>query len=319
MRHAALAERFPGDAKTDSVIRRLERFFDQHPLCPADVARFLLQLLPDPKQREFIIDRTNWKLGGQDVNILVLAVIWRGVAIPLLFEFLDHSGNSNAATRLLILEDALEILHCQDIFTLYGDREFIGQDWVDGLIDQGIPVTIRIRYTTSIDGLPGREWLSDLQPGAVGVLLDDVEVFGSPMNVVGTFTTDGEMLLVASNAMKSHKILKAYRKRWKIECLFRALKSKGFQLENTHMTLHDHLERLLCVLTLAYVWCILVGLQQSVRLKTHGRRAWSVITLGLRELVRAWSQPEKQREVQILAFIDLFSPSQTGFLETVGY
>ena len=279
----------------------------------------LLHLLPDPKQREFIIDRTNWKLGGQDVNILVLAVIWRGVAIPLLFEFLDHSGNSNAATRLLTLEDALEILHCQDIFTLYGDREFIGQDWVDGLIDRGIPVTIRLRHTTSIDGLPGSEWLSDLQPGAVGVLLDDVEVFGSSMNVVGTFTADGEMLLVASNAMKSHKILKAYRKRWKIECLFRALKSKGFQLESTHMTLHDHLERLLCVLTLAYVWCILVGLQQSVRLKSHGRRAWSVITLGLRELVRAWSQPEKQRATRLLALIDLFLPSQSGFLETVGY
>lgn len=287
VRHAALAERFPGDAKTDSVIRRIERFFDQHPICPADVARFVLLLLPDLKQREFIIDRTNWKLGSQDVNILVLAVTWRGVAIPLLFEFLDHSGNSNAATRLVTLQDALEILDCQDILSLYGDREFIGQDWVDGLIDRGIPVTIRLRHTTMIDGLPSSEWLSDLQPRTVGVLLDDVEVFGAPMNVAATFTADGEMLLVASNALPAHKILKAYRKRWKIECLFRALKSKGFQLENTHMTLHDHLERLLCVLILAYVWCILVGLQQEIRIKSHGRRAWSVVTLGLRELVRA--------------------------------
>lgn len=183
-------------------------------------------------------------------------MIWRGVDVALLFEFLDHCGNSNAVTRLLTIQDALEILDCQDVFTLYGDREFIGQDWIDGLIDRGIPVTIRLRQTTAIDGLPGSEWLSDLLPDSTGVLLGDVEVFGAPMNVVGTFTHQGELLLVASNALPAHQILKACRKRWKIECLFRALKSKGFQLENTHMTLHDYLERLLCVPTLAYVWCL---------------------------------------------------------------
>ncbi|MDV6375436.1 hypothetical protein [Deinococcus arenicola] len=47
VRHAALAERCSGNAQTSSVIRKIERFFDKHPLCPLDVARLVLALLPD--------------------------------------------------------------------------------------------------------------------------------------------------------------------------------------------------------------------------------------------------------------------------------
>lgn len=319
VRHAALAERCSGDAQTASVIRRIERFFDAHPISSADVARFVLHLLPDPKQREFIIDRTNWKLGGKDLNILVLAVIWRGVAVPLLFEFLDHSGNSHTSTRLLTVDDVLKLLACQDIFTIYGDREFIGQDWIEGLSDRGIPVTIRFRLDTLLDDLPARTWLEGLKPGAKGILLDGVTVYGVPMNVILTFAKDGEPLIVGSNAMKAQRILSAYRQRWKIECLFRTLKSKGFQLENTHMTLHDHLERLLCLLVLGYVWSLLVGLQEECHLKKHGRRAWSVVTLGLRRLVRILNQSDNQRAQQLPPLLDLLLPSQTGLLKTVGY
>ncbi|MFK7603949.1 hypothetical protein ACI3L1_17255 [Deinococcus sp. SM5_A1] len=58
VRHAALAERCPGNAQTASIIRPIERFFYQHPLCPLDVARLVLALLRDGKRREFSLDRT---------------------------------------------------------------------------------------------------------------------------------------------------------------------------------------------------------------------------------------------------------------------
>ncbi|WP_245808295.1 hypothetical protein [Deinococcus hopiensis] len=53
--------------------------------------------------------------------------------------------------------------------------------------------------------------------------------------------------------------------------MFRALKSKGFKLESTHMTLHDHVERLLCLLTLTYVWCVLARHPRDLPEQT----AWS--------------------------------------------
>jgi hypothetical protein len=312
VRHAALAARFPGDAQTDSVIRRLERFFDQHPLCPADVARLVLLLLPDPRSREFILDRTNWKLGQQDVNVLLLAVVWRDVAVPLLFELLPHGGSSDTSTRLRLLDDALTLLSSAQVRVLYADREFIGQDWSAGLVKRGIPLCVRLRLDTIMDDWRADDWLARLRPEATGLWCEDLLVYGQPMNVVLTKTPDGEALIIASNTGSVMTIQARYRRRFRIECLFRALKTKGFNLENTHMTLHDHVERLLCLLTIAYVWCVLVGLLQEVALKSHGRRAWSVVTLGLRTLVRSLGRPEDQTAVGGLFLIELLMPSQTA-------
>lgn len=319
MRHAELAERCSGSAQTASVIRRIERFFNRHPLCPADVAAVVLTLLPEARKREFIIDRTNWKLGTADVNALVLAVLWRGTAIPLLFELLPHGGSSGTEIRLTLLEDVLCLLSCREIAVLYADREFVGQQWIQGLARAGIPICVRLRQDTLIDDVPANDWLQSLQPGMTGILVDGAEVYGQPMNVVLTYTEEGEALVIASNAGPAHRILSGYRKRFRIECLFRALKSKGFKLESTHMTLHDHVERLLCLLTLAYVWCVLVGVVQACAVKAHGRRAWSIVTMGLRTLVRTFSRSLEHGETETLELIGLLTPSQTEKLETVGY
>lgn len=319
VRHASLAERCPGNAQTASVIRQIERFFHQHPLCPLDVARLVLALLPDGKRRDFTLDRTNWKLGKTDVNALVLAVNWRGVAVPLLFELLPHSGNSGTRTRLAVMDEALTLLDCCDVATIYADREFIGQAWIQGLAERGIPITVRLRVDTHIEDLPAGEWLGGLHPGKQAMFLEGVEVYGLPMNVVLTRTDQGEPLIVASNATAASRILKGYRKRWKIECLFRALKTKGFRLENTHMTRPTHVTRLLCLLTLAYVWSVLVGIDQDTALKTHGRRAWSVVTLGLRALVRASSRQIGTSMDELLHLIQFRTPDQTRAAESVGY
>nr|WP_303046748.1 transposase [Deinococcus marmoris] len=113
--------------------------------------------------------------------------------------------------------------------------------------------------------------------------------------------------------------MKGYRKRWKIECLFRALKTKGFRLENTHMTLPARVTRLLCLRTLAYVWTVLVDIDQETALKTHGRLAWSFVTLGLRALVRASSRQVGDSADELLHLIRLWMPHQTMRAETVGY
>ena len=312
VRHAELAERFPGSAQTSSVIRRIERFFDRHPLCPADVARVVLTLLPDKRPREFILDRTNWKYGQQDVNVLLLAVLWRGVAIPLLFELLPHGGSSGTHLRHILMDDALCLLEPSEIQVLYADREFIGHVWIQGLARRGIPICVRLRLDTLVDEWSARDWLQDLKPGETGLWVEEVEVCGQPMNVTLTYAQDGEALIIASNAGSVTRIQAGYRKRFHIECLFRALKTKGFKLESTHMTLHDHVERLLCLLTLTYVWCVLVGVSQECPLKRHGRRSWGVVTLGMRDLVRSISRAADHDAERLLALIKLLELSATA-------
>lgn len=311
VRHAELAARFAGSAQTSSVIRRVERFFDRHPLCPADVARVVLALLPQARPREFILDRTNWKHGQTDVNVLMLAVLWRGVAIPLLFELLPHGGSSDTALRQTLIDDALCLITASQIRVLYADREFVGHDWIQGLARKGIPICVRLRRDSPIDEWTAHDWLGRLQTGTAGLLVEHAEVYGQPMNVVLTYTPDGDALIMASNTGAVTAIQAQYRKRFRVECLFRALKSKGFKLESTHMTLHDHVERLLCLLTLTYVWCVLVGILETCPKKRHGRMAWSIVSLGLRALVRAISRKVDREDAPLLSLIDRLSPSHT--------
>src|SRR4051812_14445738 len=48
--------------------------------------------------------------------------------------------------------------------------------------------------------------------------------------------------------------LSDYRKRWGIECLFGDAKTRGFNIEDTHITNPDKLATLIVVIMLATIW-----------------------------------------------------------------
>ena len=45
------------------------------------------------------LDRTTWEYGKSCINILALAIVWRGVAIPELWETLDKKGTPTQANE----------------------------------------------------------------------------------------------------------------------------------------------------------------------------------------------------------------------------
>ena len=72
--------------------------------------------------------------------------------------------------------------------------------------------------------------------------------------------------------------------------MFGCLKSRGFNLEATHVTIAERLSRRLGLLALAFVWSWRVGEPRAQRaptaLKKHGRLAVSVFRRGLDALRR---------------------------------
>jgi hypothetical protein len=50
------------------------------------------------------IDRTEWQLGKAWVNVLMLAVAYKGVSIPLFWTVLDKKGCSDNSERKEILD-----------------------------------------------------------------------------------------------------------------------------------------------------------------------------------------------------------------------
>ncbi len=53
------------------------------------------------------MDRTNWEFGKTTINILMIAVIWNDVGVPLIWTLLPSAGNSNTKART----DLLDRLH----------------------------------------------------------------------------------------------------------------------------------------------------------------------------------------------------------------
>ena len=70
-----LASQFPGDALRSSNYRRLQHFFKDFHLDKSVVAGLATRLLDFKLQKHFALDRTNWKLGKTDINILVLVLV----------------------------------------------------------------------------------------------------------------------------------------------------------------------------------------------------------------------------------------------------
>src|SRR4029077_2410673 len=93
-----------------------------------------------------------------------------------------------------------------------------------------------------------------------------------------------EPMIVASNRSFPNS-LKTYRKRWGIETLFGCLKTRGFRIEDTHMTEIGKIEKLIFILTMAFCWAYKTGEMQASRVpilvKKHGRKAKSIFRTGL--------------------------------------
>ena len=94
-----LAQGFEGQVSYESNHRRIQRFFAEFIIDRYLLARLIFSLLPSKPPYRFSLDRTNWKFGKTDINILMLSVCYQGVAIPLLWKMLSKRRNSNASER----------------------------------------------------------------------------------------------------------------------------------------------------------------------------------------------------------------------------
>jgi transposase len=81
-----------------------------------------------------------------------------------------------------------------------------------------------------------------------------------------------------------------YKDRWQIETVFRALKSSGFNIEDTHLKDIERINKLFALVMIAFVWAYKVGIYlnslKPIKIKKHGRKAYSYFKYGLNYLAR---------------------------------
>ena len=101
--------------------------------------------------------------------------------------------------------------------------------------------------------------------------------------------------------------LSEYRLRWLIELFFKSVKSKGFNLEETHMTDPDKLKKLFALIALATVYTVQAGILKhcyvkKIEIKKHGRAVYSFFTYGLDFIRDLFSRNSVVAKCQIFDF-----------------
>lgn len=289
---ATLASALNTAVEVASNEKRIKRFFREVSFNDELVARCVLCWLPEGPYL-LTLDRTNWKLGSIEINILMLGVAYKGMAYPLMWSVLAHAANSNTKERLALLDRLLTLLSHEQIEALVADREFTGEDWYKGLKKRRLKLVMRLKNNTLI-GSKGRNRKAAvrygyLKSGEIYVCPKRCWVLGSRLFLAATRAPDGELVVVACTE-QAHKALPRYARRWDIETLFGALKRRGFNLEDTHLTQAQRLESLLALLALSFTWAYLLGTwlheQRPLKLKKHGYAPKSLFKRGF-ELLRA--------------------------------
>jgi hypothetical protein len=284
-----IASVFPAEAKPESRYKRIQRFLAHFDLDLALVARLVIRLVGQEPPWILALDRTNWKLGKTEVNVLMLALVYQGVAFPLFWSVLGKAGNSSTAERVALLERFLEQFPAASVAYLCADREFVGKQWLDFLVEKGIGFRIRLRNNTQAPNargkmVPVKRLFFSCRVNEGRNLPTSRRVWGRGLYLSGMRLARGEFLVVVSSSAREQALVE-YGKRWGIETLFGGLKRRGFCLESTHVSQPERLVKLLALLAVAFCWAFVVGewlsAVEPLKLKKHGRAAVAILRRGL--------------------------------------
>ena len=315
--YMALSNVFDSSASAESSLRRIQRFMAGFDLPMKLVSGFIFGILPEKKNLVLVLDRTNWKFGDSNINILMLGICYKNIAIPIMFKMLDKRGNSHSEERIKLIKQYISWFGKDTIDCLLADREFIGKDWFDFLNKNNIKYYIRLRNNFKVFCFDKNEekpvfWLfNKLKMGEFYHHPKIVKINGVLCYVSGikTISKEGRIdFLIIISFSKPEASLMYYKKRWQIETLFKAFKSSGFNIENTHVTDQKRLEKLFMIAMIALVWCYKIGdyVDQNIKpikIKKHQRKAFSVFKYGLNCINNILNNAFNKFNINVLQFL----------------
>ena len=259
----ALADAFPLCIKFESRRRKLQRFLKlpqlsiNHIWFPL-VTYWLETYCPVSTVLYVAIDRTQW---GR-VNLMMVSLIWDKRAIPLYWVFLPKIGASNLSEQKTALLPVFPLLKGYKTVVL-ADREFCSVELGNWLREQRVYFCLRLKQNEFVQ-VEGGIWLHlsavGLLPG-VSLYFQGVKVTKSKgiggFNVAckwqrkyqGWAAKEGWFILTNLDSLEL--AIKAYKRRFDIEEMFRDFKSGGYNLEETNVS-GARLLALILVIAIAY-------------------------------------------------------------------
>lgn len=282
-------------SQQSSVYRRMQRFFSSVELCDIECAKIIFEILSIKADEKVVLifDRTYWMRGKTHLNFLYLSVFYKGYGIPLFFKMLpDKKGHSSMSDRKELIDKFIEVFGKTQIAYVVGDREFDGHEWLSYLKNEQISYVQRLKDNmvcmTNSRGemVRAKELCREIEPMERQCLGRRLIYQSRQFDTYITVAKDskgGVLLLAHSGDIEDPTY--AYSFRWGIELGFRAMKTGGFNMEDTKLIKPSRittLYRIISILTaLAHQGGIILDSIRPIKIKSHGRKATSFIKLFL--------------------------------------
>ena len=320
---AQIAVGFYSKSSHESSYKRIQRFLRFFDFDQSLIVKIIFSIFPMSRKIILAMDRTNWKWGKIHINILVLSIVYRGVGIPVFWYNLKRAGNSKTKDRIAIVAKIINYIEVKKIKYLLADREFVGSKWFDWLMSSKIRFIIRIKSNTGVRNnkyckypVPVSGLFRRLKNCRKKSIKNPFWIGPHKLCLSASRSPIGELLIIATPYF-SVKALEFYKRRWEIETLFGCLKSKGFCLEDTRLTKDIRIEKLFFVLTIAFVWAYIAGIEREkkkiIKIKKHGRKSYSLFRYGLEILRKAVFSGYKMRKFMHL-FLAITNLKKRGYL-----
>ena len=205
-----------------------------------------------------VIDRTIW----ERKNLIMISIIYDSRAIPVYFELLPKLGSSNLVEQKRVFSQVLPLFKTFRMIIL-GDREFCSVQLANWLRAEEVEFCLRLKKNENIE-IENQNWQSLNNLG----LTPGVSQFYSNIKVTKTKQVEGfnvaakwkkkfkgcapnEGWFILTNLSDLPSAIKAYKKRFGIEEMFRDFKSGGYNLEETNVS-GQRLISLILVIAFAY-------------------------------------------------------------------
>ena len=297
--------------KIMTPIKRIRRFLSNPKMSPSLTVKPLIYLMRPLLEKLpeiiLIVDRTNWEKRRQYINILSVAVSYKGRALPLYWMVFGKKGNSSLEQWKQVLFPAIIVLQQMSWLSdktihihVVADREFASPklaEWLKTIYD--VTVTLRIKSSMYLTGEDTPEikvasLIRKMTKGSRHILYNQVLTRDSSftMNVLLTWNKDyDEPLVVATTSGNPATADNTYENRFNIEHMYKDWKSNAFDLEQTRVTDPKRIETILIPIAFAYILCVLEGERKEqngeVRTPPKGKaRMVSLFLSGLRTISR---------------------------------
>ncbi len=263
-----IASKVPDGTKKESRGKRYSRWLQNATItAPVYFLPYAGELLATLATTHSLLLAIDGSEVGRGCVALMISVIYKHRALPLVWAVVQQAkGHVPETLHVHLVQQVYALVPATADVILVGDGEFDGVTLQATLHGYGWEYVGRTAKNVQL-GEPASATLFpfeavNVQPGECLALFDVTftqQAYGPILAIAWWDAAYKQPLYLVSNMALYEEACHWYRRRYRIETFFSDQKSRGFNLQNSHLADPERLARLLIATCLAYIWIVYLG------------------------------------------------------------